>query len=187
MTHNNEIMEAFKMISGFDEQVYETIAQNKEKLITWKEDLLNAFINEVAAHSSDMDGDDRKEAKNLETTLVNWYEDIISGDTGEDFWDRQWKVGLKYLAEDVDLNFLIAMMSFLQKKFAQKAFQEYSQEEALEIFLAFKTITDAILATIVDGHLNLYINAIEQMSGIKRPVIERMASLECKRILEEEN
>ncbi|NPA16742.1 MAG: hypothetical protein GXO05_03245 [Aquificae bacterium] len=186
MVYNDEIMEAFRMISGLNGETYKTIAQNKEKLITWKEDLLNAFISEVKAHSGDMDSDDKKEAKNLETTLVDWYEDIISGDTGEDFWNRQWKVGLKYLADDVDLNLLIAMMSFLQKKFAEKAFQEYPQEQALEIFLAFKTITDAILATIVDGYLNLYINAIEQMSGIKRPVIERMASLECKKILEED-
>ncbi|NPA58551.1 MAG: hypothetical protein GXN94_04565 [Aquificae bacterium] len=173
------------MISGLNEETYKVIAENKDKLITWKNDLLEAFKKEVASHSGEMDSDDKKEAKNLETTLVDWYEDIISGDTGEDFWDRQWKVGLKYLADGVDLNMLVAMMSFLQKKFAEKAFQEYPPEEALKIFLAFKTITDAILATVVEGHLDLYINAIEKMSGIKKPVIERMASLECKKILEQ--
>ncbi len=179
------ILEVFKMISNLSEETYKTIAQNKDTLITWKDSLLQSFKDEVALNENSMSGEDKKEAKNLETTLVDWYEDIISGDTGDDFWKRQWNVGLKYLAEGVKLDMLIGMMSFLQKKFAEKAFESYPPEEALKIYQAFKSITDAVLAVIVEGHLDLYINAIEKMSGIKRPVIERMASLECKKILEE--
>ena len=183
MTEKKDILNVFEVLNSLDENVYETIKNHKDELSRWKDDFVSLFIEQVK--KGNFTDSENEEAKKLETTLANLYEDIISGDTGEEFWERQSKVGLRYLADGVKLDFLISMVSFLQKKFAEKVFKTYDVGEALKIYQAFKTITDAVLAVIVSGHLDIYIKSIETMSGIKKPVLERMASLECKKILGE--
>jgi hypothetical protein len=149
-----------------------------------KDDILRAFIEK--GNNNGLSSGDVKETKHLESMLVELYDAIISGDINDEFWEKQYRTGLRYIANGIKLDMLLAMISFLQKEFASRIFTELPADKANEIYFAFKTITDLIVAIILSGYMDLYVDAMEKMSGINKNVIERMVSLECKKLLEEE-
>ncbi len=185
MQNINTVIETFSKINGLSEDTYRIFNEHKDILLSWKKNLVDTFYEKLFSYEKTANIPNEGEREKLENTLSNWYVDIIDGNIDDNFWKKQWYIGLAHIARGVDNSYMISMMNILQSEFAKKCFAEFEADKALELSLAFNKITDAILSVIVEGYIHLYIEAIERMSGIKREVVNRMASLESKKMFKE--
>jgi hypothetical protein len=80
---------------------------------------------------------------------------------------------------------MIGMMSRTQQFFLKKCMETFDTERALEVFGAFKRITDTITGLIAEGYFLSYVEATERMTGQSRALTDRLVSLEITRMTEE--
>lgn len=170
---------------GLGNNDFQILAEKSEILKTWADDIVKTFYDKLYSYPNTAKIVEKFPRQALEKTLREWYLSLLKGKLSEDFWKRQWFVGLAHIAQGVDNVYMLSMMSHIQLEFGKKCFQTFEKEEAWKIFEAFKKLTDIITSLIVEGYLDLYKKAIEGMSGIKPALIDRMAFLESQKMWEE--
>ncbi len=169
-------------LKDIDLQILE---EKSEILQKWADDIVKTFYDKLYSYPNTAKIVKKFPREALEKTLKEWYLSLLKGKPSEDFWKRQWFVGLAHIARGVDNVYMLSMMSHIQLEFGKKCFETFEKDEAWRIFEAFKKLTDVITSLIVEGYLDLYKKAIEGMSGIKPALIDRMAYLESQKMWEE--
>jgi len=180
-----EILKHYEVLTGLDEKDFETLAKYKDKLSSWKDEIVKDFYDTLFSYEATKKIFKEGEREKLEKTLGNWYLGLLEGKKEKSFWEHQWFVGLVHIARGVDNSFMHSMMARVQNLFAEKCSKEFSTEEAKEIYTAFKRITDTIAGVIMEGYFIQYIESIIRMTGIKEQVIDRMVKLESQKMIEE--
>ena len=180
-----EILQHYHTLTGLGDKDYEILAKYKETLSKWKDEVVKDFYDTLFNYEPTKKIFHEGERPKVEKTLEEWYLGLLEGKKDFSFWEHQWFVGLVHIARGVDNSFMHSMMARVQNLFAEKCFQEFSPEEAKEVYTAFKKITDTIAGVIMEGYFIQYIESIVRMTGIKEQVIERMAKLESKKMIEE--
>jgi hypothetical protein len=180
-----EILEHYTVLTGIEDEDYKILAEHKDKLATWKDDVVKDFYDTLFNYEPTKKIFHEGERPKVEKTLEEWYLGLLEGKKEFSFWEHQWFVGLVHIARGVDNAFMHSMMARVQNLIAEKCFQEFPPEEAKRVYTAFKKITDTIAGVIMEGYFIQYIESIVRMTGIKEQVIERMAKLESKKMIEE--
>jgi len=179
------ILKHYHILTGLSDRDYDILASHKETLSKWKDTVVKDFYDTLFSYEDTKNIFHENERPKVEKTLEEWYLGLLEGKKDYAFWVHQWFVGLVHIPRGVKNVFMHSMMSRVQNLFCEKCFETFPPEEAKEVFLAFKRITDTIAGVIAEGYLDQYIEAIVRMSGIKEQVIERMAKLESKKMIEE--
>ncbi len=179
------ILEHFYRLTGLSEKDFEVLNSHKDKLSEWIDEVVKDFYDTLFSYEPTAKMFREDERPKVEKMLRDWYLGLLESSKEHSFWAHQWFIGLVHISRDVKNVYMHGMMSRIQNLFCEKCFQTFPPEEAKEVFLSFKKITDAIASVIAEGYMDQYIEAIARMSGIKRPVIERMAKLESKNMIEE--
>ncbi len=180
-----EILEHYTVLTGIKDEDYKTLAEHKDKLATWKDEVVKDFYDTLFNYEPTKKIFHEGERPKVEKTLEEWYLGLLEGKKDFSFWEHQWFVGLVHIARGVDNAFMHSMMARVQNLMAEKCFQEFPPEEAKRVYTAFKKITDTIAGVIMEGYFIQYIESIVRMTGIKEQVIERMAKLESQKMIEE--
>ena len=170
---------------GLKDTDLQILEEKSEILQKWADDIVKSFYDKLYSYPNTAKIVKKFPREALEKTLKEWYLSLLKGKPSEDFWKRQWFVGLAHIARRVDNVYMLSMMSHIQLEFGKKCFETFEKDEAWRIFEAFKKLTDVITSLIVEGYLDLYKKAIEGMSGIKPALIDRMAYLESQKMWEE--
>jgi hypothetical protein len=91
-----------------------------------------------------------------ETTIRDWYLQVVRGEIGDDFWSAQWQVGRHHIDRNIPNSYMLAMMHRTQAFFVHKCAATFGPEEALKISDAFKKVTDVAAGIIVEGYLTTW-------------------------------
>ncbi len=181
----HEILKHYEVLTGLSDQDYEILSKHKDTLAQWKDEVVKDFYDTLFSYEPTKKIFHENERPKVEKTLEEWYLGLLEGKKDFSFWEHQWFVGLVHIARGVDNAFMHSMMARVQNIMSQKCFENFSPEEAKEVYTAFKKITDAIAGVIMEGYFLQYIEAIVRMTGIKEAVIERMAKLESQKMIDE--
>lgn len=183
MKEVKEVTNTFLQICGLNEETYKTLKDKSEVLLSWKGEIAETLSQKTASYlKSDKLSEEKGE---LGEEFLDWYDDVVSGNVNDAFLEKVWHIGLSYIEKGVKNTYMMAMMNIVQSKFIEKSLENFEPSEAKKMILAFNTITDAITTMIIEGYISLYIEAVERMSGIKKEVVDRMATLESKKMLKE--
>ncbi len=176
------VLESSANLNNLSKSDFELLNKYRDIFSQWTDELVKIFYDSIFKFDKTASIPYKGEREKLEKTLTDWYLDIISGKLNEKFWTKQWYVGLAHIHRKVDNKYMVAMMGKFQEEFMKKTFENFDKDLALKISLAFNRITNAILAVIVEGYINMYIKALEGMTGINKEVLDRIVAIESKKL-----
>ncbi|RMF54523.1 MAG: hypothetical protein D6748_16315 [Calditrichaeota bacterium] len=180
---DDQILENLIQLTGLSEEDFQILREFAPHTNSWSTDIIPKFYDLLFGYAPTAKLFHQQERPIREETLRNWFSELISGDIDRSFWKYQWETGLLHVKRGVRNHMMIAMMSQLQILFLKKCIEEFEWEDAIELFCAFKRITDTITGLIAEGYFEKYLESIESMSGIKKRVIQRMVDLEIPSVL----
>ena len=182
-----EIVSLASALLNLSEEDFQILHERSNILQKWSDRIVETFYE---THLRNPDA--RRLVENLpreefEKTLREWYLSLLRGKPDDRFWLMQWIVALEYLAKGVQNAQMASLlqMGIVQLEFGRLCFEKFDRQTAWRIFEAFKRITTAINALVVEGYRTFYIRALENMTGIKPQLLERMVLLESRRMWEE--
>ena len=182
--------------------MYELVLQNLQTLIgyrdadgeilrraypvtsTWADEFVRIFYDTLFAYPPTARVFREGERAEREQTLREWYLRVVRGDIDEEFWRWQWRVGLIHIYRKVTNDFMLGMMSLVQQAFLQKCMAAFPSQEAVEVFLAFKRVTDVISGLIAEGYMRGYQMAMKDLLGFRTELLERMLAMESQSLVE---
>ncbi len=151
---------------------------------TWADEFVRLFYDTLFAHEPTARIFRPGERAEREITLKEWYLRVVRGEIDEDFWRWQWRVGLIHIYRKVTNDFMLGMMSLVQQAFLQKCMEAWPPEEALEVFLAFKRVTDVVSGLIAEGYMRGYQQAMKEFLGFRTELLERLLAMESRSLVQ---
>jgi hypothetical protein len=174
-----QIVKDLIALTNFSDQDVQLLQQHAPKLQSWGGELVNEFYNTLYGYESTgkVFRDGEREAR--EKTLRDWYLHITNIDhVDAQFWQQQWIVGLVHITRGVTNPFMFGMTSRVQQFILRKCAEEFEPAQALQIYSAFKRLTDVIAGLIAESYFSSYVEAMEKVGGFKLTLIKRMIDLE---------
>ncbi len=172
-------------LTGLTENDFDILKKSAPKTQKWVDDFATAFYDLLFAYppTAEVFRDGERPAR--EAGLKIWYLKVTGGDvTHKSFWDWQWYVGLIHIPRKVPNPFMLGMMSRVQQLFLHHCLQDCEQEEAEEVFIAFKRVTDVVAGLIAESYLYNYTEAMENILGMKPELIDRLMGLEIDNMVD---
>ncbi len=151
---------------------------------TWADEFVRLFYDTLFAYEPTARIFRPGERAEREITLKEWYLRVVRGEIDEDFWRWQWRVGLVHIYRKVTNDFMLGMMSLIQQAFLQKCMEAWPPEEALEVFLAFKRVTDVVSGLIAEGYMRGYQQAMKEFLGFRTELLERLLAMESRSLVQ---
>lgn len=174
-----QIINDLIVLTKFSNQDAQLLQQHAPKLQSWGEELVKEFYDTLYGYESTGKVFREGEREAREKTLRDWYLHITSvGNVDAAFWQQQWVVGLVHIIRGVTNPFMFGMTSRVQQFILRKCFEEFEPQQALEIYSAFKRLTDVIAGLIAESYFSSYVEAMEKVGGFKLSLIKRMIELE---------
>lgn len=162
---------------GLEDQDFQTLKRHAGVAEAWADDLMKAFYDTLYAYPPTAEVFREGERPAREETLLAWYREVVGGSGGRSFWVRQWIVGLVHIKRHVSNAFMISMASRIQILFLERCLEAFDPGEALALFGAFKRVTDVVVGLIAEGYHQGYRSAVEEVSGMKGKLLDRMADV----------
>jgi len=153
------------MLHGFTDGDGETLERHVNRTRGWADEIVKLMYDAIALNDSTarvLLPDERPER---EETMQKWYLDVTSGRYDEEFWHRQWLVGLIHIQRGVTNSMMLAMLSRIQQAFLAKCLMSLNAQEAGRLYLAFQRVSGVAGAVIAESFTSNYQTAMEEVSG----------------------
>lgn len=178
-----EGLEGIIRLSGHAESDFAVLAAHAERVRPWIDAFVSEFYDTLYAQPETAAVFRPNERPERERTLADWLHEIASGRFRDDFWRRQWIVGLVHVKRHVETAWVVAIMGRLQLRFLERALAELERPAALELFAAFKRASDVVVALVAQGFHRGYREAVADVSGMSPALIDRMADVAVDKLL----
>jgi hypothetical protein len=132
------------------------LSRTADKTQLWVDEFVKMFYDTLFGYPPTSARFREGERPVREKTIRNWYLQVVRGDFGEDFWEAQWRVGQAHIERQIHNSYMQGMMHRSQQFFLAKCLAAYEEEEAVQIYTAFKRVTDVAAGIIADGYHTAY-------------------------------
>ncbi len=180
----SDVLETMLKLTGYTPQDAQTLAETYEVTSQWAEELTQAFYDLLFSYPPTAAVFKPGERPAREETLKNWYRRVVSGQIDQEFWLWQWRVGLIHIPRRVPNDFMLGMMSRVQQLFLQKCLEAWPAPRAVEVFLAFKRVTDVVAGLIAEGYMRGHQLAMKELLGFRQELLDRMMDMEVETLVD---
>lgn len=178
-----ETLEDAKNLVGLTERDFEILAQHKEVLLSWKDELSGAFYQTLLNYPKTAAIFEKVPVEQVKKKFERWYEDLVSGKGGEEFYRRQFFVGLVHIYFHIENDVMIFMANNLKRHFLNKAFETFEPEEALYIFQTFSKLVDFVVALTVEGYIFTLYQSLIDIAGLRPALVDRMMKIKLEELV----
>jgi hypothetical protein len=182
---DEQVLKDLSALTGLTDDDYQTLKDSAPHTQQWTQELTQHFYDTLYGYVPTSHVFKPDERPDRETTLINWYMEVTSGNIDLNFWKRQWIIGLVHIPRRVTDPFMIGMMSRTQQFFLKKCLETFDLEQAQNVYGAFKRVSDTVTGLIAEGYFISYVEATERMTGQSRALTDRLVTLEISRMIEE--
>ncbi len=178
-----ETLSSLISLSGLTENDYHILQEHAATTQAWMDEIFEDFYKAIFAHPASASFFPDGEHKSHERYLHKWYTQAASGDYSATFWQSQWVVGLVHIRKHVSNPFMFGAMSRLQQMFLKKCLEQLPPADAEKLFGAFKRVTDVIAGVIAEAYFMNYVDALADVAGFRKNLVEQMMNLEINKRL----
>lgn len=143
----------FTEISEQDRQVLQAATEHTQQ---WADEFVqmvyDALLNYQPTREVFREGEQLKHKEIMKT----WYLQAVSGELDDQFWQRQWQVGLRHVERGILNAYMLGLMDRVQRFFLDKCMHKFEPENGIELFKAFKRVTDVAAGLIAEGYHSPY-------------------------------
>jgi len=160
-----EVLNELISLTGFTDEDAETLARHVNRTKTWADEIAKMFYDAIESNPRTKSILLPGERAEREQTLRNWYVDLSGGRYDQEFWQRQWLIGLVHLQRGVRNNMVFAMLSRMQQFFLVKSLTSLHAQEAGRLHVAFQRASDVAAGLIAEASTSTYNTTMEEVSG----------------------
>jgi hypothetical protein len=166
------ILQDLIALVGLCSQDYFTLQAAFPETKLWGEEIIKDFYDTLFSYEPTQLVFNPDERTERESTLREWYLEVIQGQLDDNFWRRQWVVGMVHIPRKVKNPYVLGIMSHLQQLFLKKCFQTFPPERALAVYTSFKRVTDIVAGLIAEGYLMVSVYGLSAGKELGFPVTE---------------
>lgn len=171
-------------LTGYVEDDAVVLNDHAKLIANWVPSIVQEFYDALFAYEPARKIFNEGERPAREETLRLWLTSLAGGSHDKSFWHQQWVVGLVHVKRHVGNSLMLSMNSRIQLLVLNKCLEELPGPEAVRLFTAFKRTTDVITGLIAEGYHQGYRETVEEMTGMKGGLLDRMADVAVDRLLE---
>ena len=185
LTPMTETLQSLIALTGLSENDYQVLQAHASQSEEWMKDIFADFYDAVLGYVPTANFFPGGNHAAHERYLHRWFMQAVSGDYSEKFWNAQWIVGLVHIRKHVSNPYMFGAMSRIQQMFLSKCLKSMPPAEAENLFGAFKRVTDVIAGLVAEAYFLNYVDALENVAGFRRSLVEQMMALEINKRLAE--
>ena len=180
-----ETVEDAKHLVGLSERDAQILAERKEVLLSWADELVEDFYAQLLRYPKTAQIFERTvPVERVKKKFKKWYEELVSGKVDEQFYKRQFFVGLVHIYYGIENDIMIFMANHLKRSFLNKAFEHFEPDEAAYVFQAFSKLVDFVIALTVEGYTFTLYQGLTDVAGLKPSLVERMMKMKLQELYE---
>ena len=180
-----QILSDLIKLTGYTDADAQLLQETSAQTLLWETAIAKMFYDTVFGYEPTESVFREGERPVREKSFMHWYGFVVQGKIDENFWRWQWYVGLIHIPRGISNAFMLGMMSKVQQLFAAQCMQEFGAEKGLQVFGAFKRVTDVIAGLIAEGYFESYLTAVENATGQSRKLIDRQVSFAVEEMVAE--
>lgn len=173
-------------LTGYSDADRDTLKEFSDKIVPWADEFVKSFYDTLFGYDRTAKIFKEGERQEREKTLKAWLTTAFKGDITDEFLKNLWVVGLLHIKSGVPNSFMLGIMSVVEQLFFKKSLETFEKEEAARVYGAFKRLMDVVSGVIAEGYYFSYVDALYNIGGIKREVVNRMISLEIDKMIKAE-
>jgi len=136
-------------ISDKDRQVLQEASEHTQQ---WADDFVHMVYETLSSYQPTKEVFREGEQQKHKGIMRTWYLQAVSGDFDDQFWNHQWKVGLRHVERGILNAYMLGLMDRVQQLFLDKCISTFETEKGIELFKAFKRVTDIAAGLIAEGY-----------------------------------
>jgi len=180
----NEILEDAKFLIGIKQEDIDTLKERKEILSGWADDLMDDFYKTLLSYPKTARVFEKIPVEQVKSKNKSWYEQLVSGNFDEKFYEFQFFVGLIHIYWGIDNDVMIFMANRLKMNFLKKASESFPPQEAIKVFHAFSKIVDFLIALTVEGYVFTIREALTDIAGFSPGLVDNMMKMKLDELYE---
>ena len=143
-------------LTGLSEHDRSVLQETAKHTQTWVDEFVQMFYDTIFAYPPTRGVFKEGERPEREQSMRIWYLQITSGEFDDQFWQKQRQIGLKHVNRGILNAFMLGMMDRTQQFFLDKCLSTFEPEKGIEVFKAFKRVTDVTAGLIAKGYQSPY-------------------------------
>jgi len=180
----NEILEDANHLIGVKQEDIETLKERKEILLSWADELMDDFYSTLLSYPKTAKVFEKIPVEQVKSKNKRWYEQLVSGEIDEKFYEFQFFVGLVHVYWKIDNDIMIFMANRLKMNFLRKASESFPPEEAVKVFHSFSKLVDFLIALTVEGYIFILREALIDIAGFSPGLVDNMMRMKLEEIYE---
>lgn len=181
----NKIIQQMPPATRFNEADAQLIQAHSEQLLTLEEALVQGFYDTLYQHPTTSEIFDVDERAAREDTLRNWWQRTVNGSFDEHYWNWQALVGLIHVKRKVKNPMMIAMWGWILQTLKTELAAQMDAEALGQLHNSFVRLAATVQALTAESYLEHYKQALQQATGFKESLLERLVENEVDKLLED--
>jgi len=158
------------------------IDQARGQWVEWRLEVVSGLMDHLRSDSLLME---RLEAKSisvdaLEPYALEWYDRLIAGAYGDNYWSDVWLLGLHALNTDLEVSHILGIGSYLSFELHRRIFETYREGSAMLVAHAINSLISSTFNVVAESAY-YELSSCVQRAGITKPILQRMIKLEVKK------
>lgn len=181
-----QVLEDLIKLTGYSDKDRETLKEFSAQTTGLVDEFVKGFYDTLFAYKPTAVVFEENERQEREKTLKGWLLTVLNGDLNDDFFKNLWIVGLLHIKRGVPNSYMLGMVSLVQQLFLSKCLESFEKADAERLFGAFKRLMDVVAGIIAEGYYLSYVEALSNVAGIKKEVVDRMINIEIDAMIKVE-
>lgn len=171
--------------SRFGEEDAALVLCHQPLLLGLEAELVRGFYDTIYAHEPlrAVLATDERSAR--EATLRQWWQRTVTGPFDERYWTWQVLVGLVHIKRGVRNPMMMGMWGWLLAWLRKTLTASMAEGEAAHVLESFERLAVTVQALTSESYLEHYLKVLQQSTGFKPALLERMVNSEIDQLLAE--
>jgi len=175
-------------LTAFDQADWDTLAAEADTIKTWSPELVSVFYDTLYSIEETTAVFHEGERAKVEATLEKWIVDILSGDQGDKFWNHQRYIALLHIKRGTKNLYMLGMMNRLQQAFITKCMENFDEEKAVKVYLAFLRLSGMVAGIIAQCYDEVTETSMQtglSRVGLNDALVNRIKSMQIDKMIKE--
>jgi len=152
----NETIQSLIDLTGVSDRDCVILKNSANQTQEWADEFVKMFYDTLFDYPPTKALFKEGERPHREGTIKTWYLQVVRGEFDDRFWRAHLQVGQRHIERHILNAYMLGIMHQTQRFFLGKCLATFEQEEGLEVYNAFKRVTDVTAGIIAEGYHTPY-------------------------------
>lgn len=178
------VVDRASALNGHSAEDWRTLASVRTVTTAWAPELAAIFGEVVYGAPALADLMSRHSRGDRESAIAIWFERVASGAPGDTFWGETALIGMYHAAASVSNEHLLAFMSRMEARIAERCLTELEPARGIAVLGAFQRVLGVARAVMVEAYEGAIIEGVVQL-GFNPRLMTRLRGVAVRKMIDD--